>query len=162
MYSYISDIVFLITISLADWAIYFKELLNNNNSTGANTQQKISLSGLIPQYCRRLQRPSMVWREIRLHHLTDALKDGGEEMTTFIHAFCQEVYVKNIAPSQWITNLIVPVPKKGNLTLKTNYRGITLMSMAAKVYNKILLNRIRPLNCRTDSAPKPGWFSPRP
>ena len=26
----------------------------------------------------------------------------------------------------------------------TNYRGITLMSIAAKVYNKILLNRIRP------------------
>ena len=32
--------------------------------------------------------------------------------------------------------------KKGNLQLKTNYRGISLMSIAAKVYNKAILNRI--------------------
>ena len=34
-------------------------------------------------------------------------------------------------------------PKKGDLSLMTNYRGISLLSIAAKVYNKILLNRIR-------------------
>ena len=37
----------------------------------------------------------------------------------------------------------VKVPKKGDLSLMTNYRGISLLSIAAKVYNKILLNRIR-------------------
>ncbi len=41
-------------------------------------------------------------------------------------------------------NVIIPLPKKGDLSLMTNYRGISLMSIAAKVYNKILLNRIRP------------------
>ncbi|KAI8509483.1 hypothetical protein Bbelb_133310 [Branchiostoma belcheri] len=44
---------------------------------------------------------------------------------------------------QWITNVIIPLPKKGDLTLMTNYRGISLMSVAAKVYNKILLMRIK-------------------
>ena len=39
--------------------------------------------------------------------------------------------------------IIVPLPKKGDLSLMTNYRGISLLSIAAKVYNKILLNRIR-------------------
>ena len=46
-------------------------------------------------------------------------------------------------PDQWITSVIVPLPKKGDLSLMTNYRGISLLSIAAKVYNKILLNRIR-------------------
>ena len=46
-------------------------------------------------------------------------------------------------PEQWITNVIVPLPKKGDLSLMTNYRGISLMSIAAKVYNKILSMRIR-------------------
>ena len=32
--------------------------------------------------------------------------------------------------------------EEGDVTLMTNYRGISLMSTAAKVYNKILLNRI--------------------
>ena len=39
--------------------------------------------------------------------------------------------------------IIVPLPKKGDLSLMTNYRGISLLLITAKVYNKILLNRIR-------------------
>ena len=57
--------------------------------------------------------------------------------------FCAEVYSNLTPPDQWITSVIVPLPKKGNLSLMTNYRGISLLSIAAKVYNKILLNRIR-------------------
>ena len=34
--------------------------------------------------------------------------------------------------------------KKGDLTIPTNYRGITLLPIAAKIYNKLLLNRIVP------------------
>ncbi len=48
-----------------------------------------------------------------------------------------------MAPEQFTTNLIVPLPKKGDLTLMNNYRGISLMSVAAKVLNKVLLYRIR-------------------
>ena len=60
-----------------------------------------------------------------------------------IHCFCVEVYSNLTPPDQWITSIIVPLPKKGDLSLMTNYRGISLLSIAAKVYNKILLNRIR-------------------
>ena len=53
------------------------------------------------------------------------------------------MYSNLTPPDQWITSVIVPLPKKGDLSLMTNYRGISLLSIAAKVYNKILLNRIR-------------------
>ena len=53
------------------------------------------------------------------------------------------VYEQRCAPEQWTTSLIVPLPKKGDLQQMTNYRGISLMSIAAKVYNKVLLNRIK-------------------
>ena len=43
-------------------------------------------------------------------------------------------------PSDWRKNLIVPLPKKGDLNKITNCRGISLMSIAAKLYNKV--NRI--------------------
>ena len=66
-------------------------------------------------------------------------------MVEVLHQVCDAVFVRRIPPSQWITNIIhLPLPKKGNLYEMTNYRGITLMSIAAKVYNRILLNRIRP------------------
>lgn len=74
----------------------------------------------------------------------EALQGGGDQMLDVIHAFCSEVYTSLSPPRQWITNVIIPLPKKGDLSLMTDYRGISLMSIAAKVYNKILLNRIRP------------------
>ena len=39
---------------------------------------------------------------------------------------------------------IIPIPKSGNLALTTNYRGISLSAIAAKITNKMLLNRIQP------------------
>ena len=40
---------------------------------------------------------------------------------------------------------ILPFTKKGNLRLAKNYRGITLTSsIAAKIYNALLRNRIEP------------------
>ena len=39
---------------------------------------------------------------------------------------------------------ILPFPKKGDLGLVKNYRGITLTSIVAKIYNALLRNRIEP------------------
>ena len=39
---------------------------------------------------------------------------------------------------------ILPFPKKVDLGLAKNYRGITLTSIAAKIYNALLRNRIVP------------------
>ena len=39
---------------------------------------------------------------------------------------------------------ILPFPKKGDLGLAKNYRGITLTSIVAKIYNPLLRNRIEP------------------
>ena len=64
-------------------------------------------------------------------------------MADVIHCFCADVYSNLTPPDQWITSIIVPLPKKGDLSLVTNYRLISLLSIAAKVHNKILLNRIR-------------------
>ena len=43
---------------------------------------------------------------------------------------------------------IVPIPKSGDLSLSGNYRGISLSSIVAKTYNRLILNRILPvLDC---------------
>ena len=39
---------------------------------------------------------------------------------------------------------ILPFPKKGDLGLAKNYQGITFTSIAAKIYNALLRNRIEP------------------
>ena len=62
-----------------------------------------------------------------------------EELLTF----CNKVYNQE-AIQRWTEGCILPFPKKGDLGDVTNYRGITLTSIAAKIYNQLLLNRIRP------------------
>ena len=57
---------------------------------------------------------------------------------------CNEGLVNHIKPSQWSKSSIVPIYKKGDTSLPSNYRGISLNAIAAKLYNKMLLNRIQP------------------
>ena len=57
--------------------------------------------------------------------------------------FCNSVY-DNEPIQKWTQGCILPFPKKGDLGVPKNYRGITLTSIAAKVYNALLLNRIKP------------------
>ena len=47
-------------------------------------------------------------------------------------------------PTVWSLSGIIPIPKKGDLSDTENYRGVSLTVIAAKIYNKMLLKRIRP------------------
>ena len=76
---------------------------------------------------------------------SDVFKYGGKWITNQLRDICNDIYENQQTPTQFNTNIIIPIPKKGNKTLMTNDRGISLMSVAAKTYNRILLNRIREL-----------------
>ena len=54
---------------------------------------------------------------------------------------CNAVYNQNPI-DRWMKGCILPFPKKGDLGLAKNYRGITLISIVAKIYNALLRNRI--------------------
>ena len=58
--------------------------------------------------------------------------------------FCNSVYAQDKI-DKWRMGCIIPFPKKGNLSSTKNYRGITLTCISAKIYNLMLLNRIRPV-----------------
>ena len=56
---------------------------------------------------------------------------------------CNAVYNQNPIDRR-MKGCILPFPKKGDFRLAKNYRGITLTSIAAKIYNALLRNRIEP------------------
>ena len=57
--------------------------------------------------------------------------------------FCNNAYNQDPI-NRWREGCLLPIPKKGNLAITKNYRGITLTAIAAKIYNLMLLNRIKP------------------
>ena len=65
--------------------------------------------------------------------------------STILLNLCNHTFSTLTPPKIWRTSQIIPVPKKGDLSLANNYRGISLMSIAAKIYNKLLLNRLIPV-----------------
>ena len=56
---------------------------------------------------------------------------------------CNAVYNQNPI-DRWMKGCILPFPKKGEIGLAKNYRGITLTFIVAKIYNALLRNRIEP------------------
>ena len=71
----------------------------------------------------------------------ETLKFGGNELQYAVLDICNSVLNDLGVPSQWTESIIVPLPKKASKAMKV-FRGISLMSIAAKVYNRMLLNRI--------------------
>lgn len=42
--------------------------------------------------------------------------------------------------TEWEEGYLIKLPKKGDLSSCSNYRGITLLSIMGKVFNQVLLN----------------------
>ena len=63
--------------------------------------------------------------------------------SSYLLELCNIGLTEHIIPKQWSQSAIKPIPKKANAALN-QHRGINLNSIAAKLYNKMLLNRIQP------------------
>ena len=76
---------------------------------------------------------------------------------------CNAVYNQNPI-DRWMKECILPFPKNGDLGLANIYRGITLTSIAAKIYNALLRNRIEPKidNILRKNQNAPEEIDPRP
>lgn len=53
------------------------------------------------------------------------------------------IYSRGVYPESWTKGILVPVPKKGDLTNVDNYRGIMLTSIFSKIFSQLLDNRAR-------------------
>ena len=59
-------------------------------------------------------------------------------------SYANKLLIDGQKPQQWSNINLVPIPKTVDLGHTTNYRGIALSSVVAKLVNRMLLNRIQP------------------
>ena len=57
--------------------------------------------------------------------------------------FCNKALIDKMKPKQWSILNVIPILNKGDLSLGSNYRGISLSSLVAKTYNRMIMNIIR-------------------
>ncbi|KAJ4927670.1 hypothetical protein JOQ06_015475 [Pogonophryne albipinna] len=65
------------------------------------------------------------------------------DLDDLILDFCNLALLYNMQPDIWSLYNIIPVLKAGDLSKPDNYRDISLTCITAKVYNRMILNRIR-------------------
>jgi hypothetical protein len=81
----------------------------------------------------------------------ELLKAGGDAAVTILTLLFKIFASWTVVPTVWRTALIVPVPKKGDLTVISNYRPISLLEVPRKIFESVtlqswLLQDIEPLD----------------
>lgn len=145
---------------LSEWRLYFRDLLNAETDDSGPPLSTIEQPRNIKIESSRFNTSDFTREEVdeAIKSLkankapgvdnfvtAELLKGAGDYIRDVLRSLCNKILSGADPPWQWTTNKIVPVPKKGDLSMMTNYRGISLMSIAAKLYNKMLLERLRPL-----------------
>ncbi|KAK3568526.1 hypothetical protein QTP86_008620 [Hemibagrus guttatus] len=64
---------------------------------------------------------------------------------SWLTRLCNIAWRSGTVPLDWTTGVVVPLFKKGDRRVCSNYRGITLLSLPGKVYSRVLERRVRPL-----------------
>ena len=136
-------------IDTDEWIDYFTKLLNDDKDVA------LPASTTTPTYEPTLDSRIKI-KELRqalsnLKHgkacalddiLGEYLQIFGENFEYILLKIMNTIFVEKIYPTQWTTNFLRPIYKKGNPKDPDNYRGLAIGSAFAKLYSFILLNRL--------------------
>ena len=73
----------------------------------------------------------------------EVLKVDLETAANTLEEIFRCIWDKEIIPDDWKKGIIVKLPKKGDLTVAGNWRGITLLCLPAKIMGKVIIRRLR-------------------
>ena len=59
------------------------------------------------------------------------------------HPLFEKIWNEEQVPSDWKEGFIVKLPKRGDLSQCKNHRGIMLLSIPGKIFNRIILDRMK-------------------
>lgn len=143
---------------LERWAHHFKELLSpkepNTTTTtdhADHTFQPIRLrstqneTGIQDEDLERAISKLRNHKAAGCDNITaELLKQGGDDLKEALRLLIERIWKEGIIPDQWNTGIICPIHKKGDQLVCTNYRGITLLNTAYKIFSNIVYEKLKP------------------
>ena len=73
----------------------------------------------------------------------EMIQAGGEQLVRQIHLLCNKAWNESTIPEEWSKSILVPIPKKADLSQFANYRTISLINHTGKILLIMLLNRLK-------------------
>ena len=136
-------------ISLKDWGEYFKNLNSNQVQSKMlpETQEGPTFSELdfrisekeIIAALKYLKNNKAVGLDLISNEM---LRYSQHAMMPVMLLTFNSILMSKCYPKSWCSGYIIPIFKNGNFMLPENYRGITIMSCFAKLFNTVINNRI--------------------
>lgn len=135
------------------WRCYFDQLLNPNRTrdsapTDCGTTQEDDIEAVPPP---TLEEVAKAIRKLKnnkapgIDNLPGELfKHGGEALALVMHRLIESIWRTEALPEEWQVSIIHPIHKKGDRLKCENYRGISLLSTAYKIFTNILKERLEP------------------
>ena len=135
---------------LERWKQYFKEVLNNE-LTSEHTDRDIEIKilnedvELLPPTYNEV---SNIIRKLKNNkasgpdNIVPELVKGGQKLKHRIHSLILMIWEKEELPVDWENSTICPIHKKGDRTQCINYRPITLLNVAYKIFAITLCKKL--------------------
>ena len=73
----------------------------------------------------------------------EMMRSSSEDAALALLSLFNRVLAEGTVPTDWKRSLIVKIPKKGDLSVCDNYRGVSLLSVPSKIFCRIVIDRIR-------------------
>ncbi len=131
------------------WKEYFEDLLNpavtssieEAEAGGSEEASSITRAEVTEVVKKLLGGKAPGVDEIRPEYLKSLDVVG----LSWLTRLCNIAWRSGTVPLGWQIGVVVPLFKKGDRRVCSNYRGITLLSLPGKVYARVLERRIRPI-----------------
>ena len=135
------------------WSNHFKKLLNTQSNINPNTSEGRQGTGdtFDPILDRRITIEEMREGLSELKSKKAPGPDGipaeclrlfGETFENTLYTILRLIFSNCLYPSQWNSNYLKPIYKKGDVEDPDNYRGLAIGSAFAKLFSLILLKRL--------------------
>ncbi|CAH8633484.1 unnamed protein product [Schistosoma curassoni] len=132
------------------WVEYFEELLNRPAPMNPPDIEAAHIDLPIDVNPPTTEEIRMAVRQIKNGKAAgpdnipaEALKSDIETTTSMLYLLFKKIWEEEQVSMDWKEGHLVKIPKKGDLSKCENYRGITLLSIPGKVFNRLLLNRMK-------------------
>ena len=138
-------------ISPDNWNAYFKTLLNKENGTNAKKERNHQFNTFEPTLDGRISVDElrMALKDLKPGKavgpdgvLAEYLRIFGNTYEGILHKIVNKIFSLHTYPSQWNTNFLKPIYKKGDTGDPDNFRGLAIGSAFAKLFSLILLKRL--------------------
>ena len=137
---------------IEEWAKHFEKLLNRPPPATAditgNEHKPLSVVSTDPPSLMEVRTAISKLKRRKAGGLDNIppefFLDGGIAPAQELTKLLQCIWASVSMPMDWKTAVIVPLFKKGDKTNCANYRGISLLSIAFKILEAVIKNRLEP------------------